>query len=337
MKKKVLQAKKNHHYVWAHYLARWSVDGKNVWHTTPTGKVVRDSVRAIAQEKYFYKSKELTMNHIQIIKFLSSFSPKSQQVQHEAFLSDFLTVQKLSAVYRANGVPNLEIDEAFNAIRCNMMEDLHSFHESEVQSIIDRLISGDISILSAEDNQIKLFEFLGHQIARTKNFKETFFTSTLAAFQINGDAIQVRELIEDCWRFISYMFGMNIGLELYATRHSRIHCLLINDSEKGFISSDHPVINVHQNLKEELVISPTDEECDFFFPLSPKVAHMINKSDVFSPGMSMISEEIVMEMNQKIAKSARTYIVGADRDTVALYSKLVGTRNAIVKSHFGQL
>lgn len=133
------------------------------------------------------------------------------------------------------------------------------------------------------------------------------------------------------------MFGINIGWSLYASRNSDSHCLLINNTKKGFITSDQPVINVHPDLKEGEVVPPTDDTCDFFFPLSPNAAYMINKSDKFPKGINLISDDIADEMNTKIAKAARTHIVGVDRDAVALYGKHVGTRDAIVDGHFGAL
>lgn len=337
MNKKSLQAKKNHHYVWAHYLARWSGDGKNVWHTTPTGKIILGSVKAFPKEDYFYKSKELTQNHLQIIKFVSSFSPIHLQEQHEAFLSDFLEVQKLSRVYRASSVRDHEADQALFALECNMLENLHSSHEGEVRTVIDALASGEISILAEGDNLIKFVAFLGHQISRTKSFKEAFSSTLPGISKMGSGPAQVHRLIEDCWWFVSYMCGTNIGWSLYASRNSDRHCLLINNTKTDFITSDNPVINVHPNLKEGEVVPLTDDTCDFFFPLSPNAAYMINKSKAFSQGTTVISENVAKEMNKKVAKAARTHIVGADRDTVACYSKHVGTRDKIVKGHFGDI
>lgn len=337
MNKKSLQAKKNHHYVWAHYLARWSDDGRNVWHTTPTGKIVRDSVRSFARENYFYRSRDLTPNHIYVIRHFSSLSPKHLQKQHETFLSDFWEVQKLRRAYRASGMHDHEVDSAFDALECNMVENLHSSHEREVRSIIDALVSGEISILTEDDNLINFVAFLGHQISRTKSFKERF-SSTSPLFSKKGShAIKVHRLIEDCWWFVSYMLGLNIGWSLYANRKSDSHCLLINNTKTGFITSDQPVTNVHPDLKEGEVVPPTDDTCDFFFPLSPNAAYMINKSDMFPQGVNVISEDIAEAMNTKVAQAAQTHIVGVDRGTVALYGRHVGTRDAIAGRHFDQL
>lgn len=337
MNEKHLQAKKNHHYIWAHYLARWSDDGKNVWHTTQTGKIILDSVKAFCKEDYFYKAKELTPNHVHIIKLLSSRSPSFLQKQHADFLSDFLIVQEADAAYQTSGMRDHQADQAIHALKCNMMENLHSSHEGETQTVIDALASGEIAILAEGDNLINFVAFLGQQITRTKSFKEAF-SSTLPKFStIGNDAIQVHRLIEDCWWFVSYMLGINIGWSLYESRKSDSHCLLINKTETSFITSDQPVVNVHPNLKERNVVPLTDDTCDFFFPLSPNAAYMINKSDMFHEGITVIPEVVANEMNEKVAKAARTHIIGADCETVAFYSKQVGVRDAIVKDHFAQL
>ena len=215
-----------------------------------------------------------------------------------------------------------------------MMENLHSSHEVEVRSVIDALVSGKISILAEGENLINFVALIGHQVSRTKSFKEAYISIFPEISKMGDDAVQVHKLIEDCWWFVSYMLGTNIGWSLYTSRRCDSHCLLINNTKTGFITSDQPVINVHPDLKEGEVIPPNDDTCDFFFPLSPNAAYMINKSDMFPQGTNVISEDIAEELNTKVAKNAQTHIVGFDRDTVALYGKHVGTRDAIVKGLF---
>lgn len=75
--KKYLEAKKNHHHVWANYMKRWSPDNKQVYYTTKKNNDIRfDSVKNIAVERDFYQVKPLTPEHVQIIKRWSSKSPK---------------------------------------------------------------------------------------------------------------------------------------------------------------------------------------------------------------------------------------------------------------------
>lgn len=336
MHQKSLEAKKNHHYVWAHYMLRWSCDNKNVWHTTQTGKVILGSVRGFSKEDYFYKAIELTPDHVHIIKHWSSRSPTYLQEQHMKLLSEFLEIQKRGVIYRAGSVKNQTVDDTFHALSCNMMEDRHSIHENDARPIMDALVSGDISVLDNNENLLKFIVFFGHQTSRTKSFRELFSLVPSISRKQGNEAENICSLIEDCGWFLSYMLGINIGASLYSSKIDDNHCLLINNTKTSFITSDEPIINVHQSLKEGEVVPPGDDECDFFYPLSPGIAYMINRSDRFPKGVTEISEEFAKEMNIRIAKASKTYIVGINRETVALYKNHVGKRKAIVRNHFAQ-
>jgi hypothetical protein len=315
MNDKFLQAKRNHHYVWAHHLSRWSNDGRNVWHTTPKGKIVLDSIRGLAKEEYFYRSSELSAGELHLIRRISSYSPDHLQKIHNKFLEDFLRIQDLGELYRESGIDSSEIERALNAIKCNMLEDIHADYERRARPIIDSLIDGNLSLIYDDSNFIELHDFIGHQISRTKRFKDTLYF----AFSSASQSIQVEDRINQerfaCWWFLSFMFGLNIGWSLFSSRSSDKHCLLINESSTDFITGDQPVVNVHPKLREGDIAPPESDICDFYYPISPRVAYMINKSDRLNSGITYIKEDIVHDLNTKIAKSSQTHIIGTDSRT----------------------
>lgn len=331
MVKKYLQAKEKHHYVWAQYLKRWSANERDVYYTTQKGNIVCESVRGVVMNKGFYQIKNLTSSHLDVIKGFSSKSPENLQEQHMLLLNDFLRRQKLELLYEKSNIKNLEAEKLLYATKCNMLENLHSSHESECKSIISALASRELNILNDTQNFMLFMQFFGHQIARTKTFKDTVIAGVSGT---NNTTLDIARSMNDCWWFLSYMFGMNIGANLYVTRKDDVHCLLINDTEIPFITSDQPVINVHEGLIDSQNIPPKDEECDFYYPISSQVAYMVNRSKRFEPGVVNVDFNVVNELNTKMAKKANVHIISNSFESLKLLKKFIGLHFNNVESWF---
>ncbi|GIU04826.1 MULTISPECIES: DUF4238 domain-containing protein [unclassified Shewanella] len=336
--KKSLQGKKNHHHVWANYMRRWASDNKNVFYTTKNNKniVRKDSVKNVAVERHFYRVQPLTREHVQVIKRWSSESPEDLQELHMSYLNDYLKMQYMASVYKQSGIKDEVADKMLEAWRCNGIENYHTAHEDEVQDVLKALANRDLSVLDDSENMIHFMQFFGHQIARTKNFKDLANTgmgksNELIDERLRALAEHIAKLTQECWWFIGYMFGMNLGRSLYLDRKDDVHCLLINDTVTPFITSDQPIANVHQALTDEIK-PPEDHECDFFYPISPNVAYMINKSNRFPRGKVQVSVDVVEEMNTKLAKKANVHIIGDSEESLKPYKKYVGVNLNAVKS-----
>lgn len=333
MAKKHLQAKKNHHYVWANYMTRWSNGEKQVWHTTQTGKICQQSVRNISKEQYFYKVGRLTPEHVELIKAWSSQSPEDLHKIHMQYLSDYLLYQKLESIYENSGIKDKETDKLFHAMECNGIENYHSSHENEVKKILDELSQGNMDILNDNENMLEFSNFYGHQITRTKTFKDSSLSPQKSIIENHALGRKLLQLTDECWWFISYILGMNIGRSIYLERKEDNHCLLINNTTTPFITSDQPVINVHNDLDDNNISSPEHHQCDFYYPISPTSAYMINKSNRFSCGVSYVTEEVAQEMNIKMAKRANIHIIGDSKESLLPYKKYVGERMSLINKN----
>jgi len=331
MVKKHLQAKSKHHHVWADYLRRWSLNGRDVYYTTAKGNIVCESVRGLTMEKNFYQVKKLSDAHIEVIKGFSSKSSESLQAHHMSYLNDFLHMQELEEIYKKSGKEIEEVQKVLHASKCNMLEDLHSAHENEVQEIISSLANRDLATLTDNKNFILFMQFFGHQISRTKTFKDTVIAGVSRTD--SKTSINVAKDMNECWWFLSYMFGINIGSELYLTRKKDAHCLLVNNTSIPFITSDQPIINVHELLDDEKIEPPSDDHCDFYYPISPKVAYMINRSDRFHRGINNVTIDIVKELNIKVARRANVNIISNCKDTLKYLLKNIGFHLNVVNSY----
>ncbi|MBM4950277.1 DUF4238 domain-containing protein [Vibrio parahaemolyticus] len=327
--KKQLEATKNHHQVWANYMKRWSPDNLSVFYTTKKGNIGYDSVRNVAVERHFYRVEHLEEEHLEVIKSISKYSDKSLQELHMSYLSDYLRKQHYSTLYDNSGVKDDVADKIIEAWKCNGIEDSYTKHEGECKHILESLAARDLSVLEDDDNMMKFTLFYAHQMARTKTFKDTIIEG---ASRLNKQTNPLTSnKIEECWWFIAYMLGMNIGKSLFLDRKTDTHCLLINDSQTPFITSDQPIINVYQSFHYEEVRPPEGHECDLYYPISPSVAYMINKSDRFPSGFVNVGLDVVEEMNLKIARKANVHIISNSEESLKPYRKNVGEWFDIVR------
>ncbi|MEZ8027596.1 DUF4238 domain-containing protein [Enterovibrio norvegicus] len=322
LNKKDLEVVSNHHYVWAKYMRRWSLNNRDVFYTTKkTKKIDFTSVRNIAVERYFYKLSHLTERHIECIKFISSPCDKEQQKHHLSYLSNFLEMQKKEEVYKKSGKVDHTIEQYFEAQKSKGLEQLHTAHENHVQHILEALANRDLDILNTSENVVKFMIFVGHQFTRTKTFKESIITK----LKSSTDFCEIASSMDECWWFISYMFGMNLGKTLIIHRNQETHSLLINDSDIPFITSDHPVVNVHNELTDD-IRAPDDHQFDLYYPISPDVAYLIHRSNRFDKGKVHVSTLVVNELNEKIAKNASSFIISTSKESLKPYVNKVGSR-----------
>ncbi|MEA5672063.1 DUF4238 domain-containing protein [Pseudomonas sp. MH2] len=318
MDAKYFEAKRKHHHVWADYLKRWSADGINVYHSTPTRKIKLDSVRGLAMDLDFYRVTHLAEYDVKVILQWSSRAAEDLQYAHRSYLNDFLRFQRASEIYKGSRRKIEVIEKSIKALKSNLMENLHSAHERDASPILKDLAGGKLSCLYESGSIIKFTTFLGHQFARTKNFKDR----TFHAFREDTvESVEFLRSMKNSWWFLSYMFGMNLGRELYLFRSGYTHSLLFNNTGVSFITSDQPAINVHPQVWET---SSQPEFLDLYYPISPRYAYIICESNIFIGGVTEVTVEQVVQLNQKMAARSSSLIVGSDYESIEEFISLVG-------------
>lgn len=321
MSHKDIEAKKRHHHVWASYLAGWGRGTKNVFYTTKNGKFAYDSVRAILVEDYFYKTTMLNRWHVEVIKGISRKSPDYLHQLHMSFLNDFLMMQQAATIYSKSDIRNHEVELHLHAMKCNPLENLHASHEKMVLPVLAALAAEKFDVLQDKHHMIGFMAFFGHQISRTKTFRDSVIRVLSRSNELE---IAVADAMEHAWWFLSYMYGMNIGSSLYIERHNARHALLVNDTKVPFITSDQPVVNVHSCISMTEFASP--EHADFYYPISPRVAYIICDSERFPPGKNEVDEATVAELNSKVAAQAMVHIIGDTENAIRPFKKYIGQR-----------
>lgn len=321
--RKKFQIKKEHHYVWANYLLNWSCDGKNLWFVTSKRKLIFDSARMVAKERFFYKVRPLTQEHIFLIEqYLSTCEIKDYFLD---LLDGFVKVQVNEAKCSGH-----ESELALEAYRHNTLENYHSGYEYRAKPIVDRLVTLDLSCLDDDTNVLLLSQYLGQQFARTKSFKQLALLA-MSKRHNNTDAMFIHKNTTECWWFISHMIGHNLGLSIYSDRHVTTTSLLFNNTKQSFITSDQPVINIHPELTGDIDTSPEDHQFDLYYPLSPQVALVICNSGQFKPGIVNVSIDVVDKLNIMLACRAYKHIFGTEQAAIEPYKRLVGKQYLKVK------
>ncbi|MBR7523765.1 MULTISPECIES: DUF4238 domain-containing protein [Gammaproteobacteria] len=326
MDNKFYEVKKKHHYVWANYLKRWSVDGVNAYHSTKKGFVVSHGIRGIAMEPNLYKITTLTDLDIHLIRLASSKSAPEQNKLHMGYLNDFLKFQRVVQIYKASGTKDADTDRAIKALESRLLEDLHSSHEKSVIPIFDSLANGRIEVLYKNSNLLEFMSFIGHQFARTKTFRDRVI---LGLDRSTIDHARVAQSMKNSWWFISYMLGMNLARDLYLNRLDYTHSLLEAPQKVEFITSDQPVINIHEQVWRDGYREA--EFIDYYYPISPRYAYVVAQSDSFSGGLVKVSDSVVNELNKKISATAASSIIGSTPESIRPLVRIINSKHPSAK------
>ncbi|MEJ5903346.1 DUF4238 domain-containing protein [Pseudomonas kermanshahensis] len=302
-------------------MTRWGRGTKNVFYTTKAGKIAHDSVRALVVDDYFYKTTTLSDMDIKVIQSFSRQSPDHLHQQHMSYLNDFLKMQYLEGIYRKSGTQDQKTEQYLHAAKCNILENLHASHEEKALPVLAALADKNLDVLQEKQHMIEFMMFFGHQISRTKTFRDGVLQAQPRSTPLE---IEVADAMAHAWWFLSYMFGMSIGFSLYASRHQDRHALLVNDTRVPFITSDHPVVNVHSCVSETKFAAP--EHADFYYPISPNVAYIICNSQRFMPGRNDVDEATVLELNTKLAAQSMTHIIGDSENAILPFKQYIGRR-----------
>lgn len=320
---KFLEIKKKHHHVWCNYIKRWSLDGVNAFHSTKTGKIAEHGVHGIGMEMHFYKLTYLSALDVQLIRWASSKSAADQHELHMSYLSDFLEFQHAARIYKTSGSIHGGIERSIRELESNLMENLHSSHERSVFGVFERLAAGDFTALYEHASSLEFMSFLGHQFSRTKAFKDAALASL---DETTPDSIRVARSMRNSWWFISYMLGMNIGRELYLNRLGYTHTLLESDGAAEFITSDQPVINIHDQVwRDDYTVA---EHVDYYYPISPRYAFVAAESGRFGGGLITVGRQVIDELNSKIAMRAASTIIGTSPESIRPLLSLVRKRQS---------
>lgn len=297
------EIKKNNHYVWAHYLRGWAKNGRDVYRKTKKG-VESYSVRGVACEPHFYRISPLDDKDVEFIQVWIDQADAPLRELHYTMLEKMIYLS--CAIDVLDGEDHAHKREFLLA---NTLENIHTTIENDFRPVLDSLRQGELSVLNSVENRNNLHSYIGHQWARTKFLRDTFIDSWSHA----GD--EYVRIAKKTWWFMSLVYGVNVGFNLDRSYHRKNLVWLVNKTSTPFLTSDHPVISVHPSVLDT-TSGPPPSHSDFYFPISPTMAYMVNDSDTYGRGVVQATGEQVDILNRNMLLRCGQTVFGSTAEVV---------------------
>jgi len=315
---KILEKKTKHHYVWAHYLQDWTVDGTNIYYITKKSNIASDSVRGLGLEKDFYKIGILKESDKELIDLFTKNCNETVKELHWKFVNMVFETQKMVSALS----PSLDVKLGIklqDIMQSNVFENYLSEQESNAINILSELKAGNLLSLDDKDTYYKFCYFLGHQFSRTQKMKQLLLLSLDKIPTQTHLLDRLRDFYNRNWWFMCSFMATNLSYDM-SLNSSRKVILLENKSNIDFITSDQPVINLNpEGSKGEFV--------DYYYPLSTSKALLINTSGVKYFSSHHLSDDEVHMLNVKLARASCKTIFSRKKETIKLYKKDFNQRN----------
>ena len=263
----------------------------------------------ILARRDFYESPVLTVQDIAILSTFVAEHVTSQNARPmaEAILEGALlhsTVKTL--VLRSPHLSEEAKDLLSSSLKDNEERRLAK-SESRAKGVVDRLLEGDADVLVESKSGLNFFEFLGDMAFRGPGVRTLI---TEAGLMSEGGAAVLAQIV-----------GANMTCVHFLDRLGYPVTILRNETERRFVTSDNPVVNILGPQEERV---PDDDEYALYFPLSPSRALIVPPwKQRFASETA--TEELVASLNARIASNVHETLVARCRDDLAVALKDAGT------------
>lgn len=255
--------KRKQHYVWRRYLNSWTDDGKVL--CLRDGKIFSTDLMSLANERDFYRLKELTEEEIEFVKKIAiQHSPNILKNIHYKFLNGFTEVYTFRDNLRRNGLSDGDIEKKIDELINNLEEDYHSKIEGNSTKYIDSILKKDVHFYKTEEGRTEFLYYLCIQYMRTKKMKTNVIQATNYQNKINT---------ENIWNVLSHIYATNVAFGI--NRQPEFNLLLLNNlTNVPFITGDQPVVNTFGVGKK---INASVDELELYYPISPNIGLLVTK------------------------------------------------------------
>ncbi|MEG6183252.1 DUF4238 domain-containing protein [Enterobacter sichuanensis] len=309
---KILEKKIKQHYVWAHYLRDWTIDGMNIWYITKKSNVALDSVRGLGFEKNFYKMGELKDSDKELITLITNKSNETLKKIHWDFVNMIYETQKIIShlSLKIKEKHELNIEEI---MRCNFFENYLSQQESRAIEILSELKKDNLRCLEDKENFYDFCYFLGYQFSRTLKIKKLLILTLDKTASDSKFRERLKDFYERNWWFMCSFMATNLSYDMSLNSNRKL-IILKNKSTIDFITSDQPLININPEGNK-------GESVDYYYPLSSRKALLIITSGEDYFPSHHLNDDAVDMLNSKMAKASCKTIFGKSREDIKRYSK----------------
>lgn len=286
--------KRRQHYVWRSYLSAWAVRDKIACRRHGSDYIA--NIRDVANQRDFYRLKDLSEVDLQVLESIVEQSPETSQPMHRDLIAAFWHIVRSSATLAAR--PNADPADvaALDEIVNNVEEDMHASVEDRAVPVLASLRRGNVDFLGDEQQAISFYHFLAVQTLRTKAVEDRLAVRWAAA-GMEGNARAIMQPLR-------HILGANMGWSLFRDRRSQTITFLEAARERAFITSDQPVVNTRGTADG----SPP-EDFELYYPLSPHKAMLVTPTpDVALVEQILVEPEAVDRWNALIVRNAHEQI-----------------------------
>ncbi|QIX94182.1 DUF4238 domain-containing protein [Cedecea sp. FDAARGOS_727] len=307
---KQFQLKRKHHYVWAYYLKGWAEDEKNVWYISKKGNPSFDSVRGIGCEKHFYKVGAVSKGDIELMKLWLSGCSAELRSLHLQLIDIVCWAQNKAKNLNDIALSKLNVD-LNELISNNLFENYMSSQENSAVDVMKKLRVGDLTCLDDKEERWQFSYYMGYQFSRTKRMRDALIYSVkISPFD---ESVKVRwlDFYSKHWWFVCSFIGTNLSKDIALNENRKIK-ILTNHTDKSFITSDQPVVNLNPDGKD-------GENIDYYYPISSDRALLILNSGLIDFCESITDANDVDFLNKKIASFAGDTIFAVNKEALLAY------------------
>jgi hypothetical protein len=253
--------KRRQHYVWRHYLDGWATDGQT-WCAT-RGKRFRTSTENVANERDFYRLREMSERDLQLVEGLIARMGPEFQMLARGWIPHFRVFHEAKRAHEARSQRSPELEQVLDETINNLEEDLHGSIEQSAVPLLARLREADASFIANEDDAaVHFFWFIGMQYMRTPRMAHAVVAPGREIPGFNPEA---------AWGLMRTIFGTNLGQSFYRRRRTLSLTFLDAPAGAEFITGDQPIVNVRAiGLPEGE--APSESEMELYYPLSTRRA-----------------------------------------------------------------
>ena len=297
---------RKHHFVSRYYLRAWAQQEK-IW-CGCDGNVFQANLDRVANKRDFYKLKQLTLSDINFInKFVIQGSKEGLQRVNTEWIRLFNMVFQAKMKAEEKGISDKQLDLLIEEGIYNIEESYHSSLENHLKQYISLLRKGQISFYHNDEDKISFLYLISVQYMRTEKVKQNVIANMNRCNGID---------IGKVWNVLSHIFATNIGNGLYTSTLPYKLVLLNNYTKIEFITGDQPIINTFASEFKEF--NPP-EDLEFYYPLSPDVALLITKSEIYDQTNMIMTEEQICQWNNMICRQAYRQIYARCKETLYRY------------------
>lgn len=299
---------KQQHYVWAHLLKAWEVEGTLWCHRLSEDRVFPAPSRKVGKQSYFYRSRPLSDFDVQTLRAIIAKSPDPRLRElNEGWIRWYqmpFETRRLLDDPRIPETDRAQIRAELDTLEKMMIEGWHTGIEGRFQAGLEELRAGRTDFYADQGARNAFITFIAFQFFRTDAMRQRVSAATRAALGQDRSGT---------WLLESLIFATNMGSSLAAGSRNYGLAVLDRAPDVPLVTTDQPVVNL---------LTHTDEHVRFYFPVSPDRAVIFGFQPDIGPARRRLTNLEAERLNHRIFAASHDQTYASDRAYLEALVKL---------------